>query len=81
MPFKGLPDKAYKQWEAVYKSSKAAGDSESKAAKKAWGTVKKKYKKVGDKWVSKTTSAKASKIFNLINILLSGVLNNDKQKH
>lgn len=81
MPFKGLPNKAYQQWEAVYKSAKAAGDSESKAAQKAWGTIKKKYKKVGNNWVKKTSSTNASKIFNLINILLSGVLNNDKQKH
>jgi len=78
LPFKGLPNKAYQQWEAVYKSAKAAGDSESKAAQKAWGTIKKKYKKIGNNWVKKTTSIKASKIFSLINILLSEVNINDK---
>jgi hypothetical protein len=79
LPFKGLPNKAYQQWEAVYKSAKAAGDSESKAAKKAWGVIKKRYKKVGKRWVKKTTSTKASRIFKLINIILSEVENYDKK--
>ena len=50
-PFKGLPVAAFKIWEKVYKAAKHAGDSEEKAAKKAWGAVKHSYKKAGDKWV------------------------------
>ena len=54
MPFKNLPDAANKLWESVYNSSKDNGDSEEIAAKKAWATVSRAYKKVGDKWVKKS---------------------------
>ena len=39
MPTGTLPASGKKLWEKVYNDSKAAGDSEEKAAKKAWGAV------------------------------------------
>ena len=51
---RGLPKKANDMWKKVYQSALDAGDSEEKAAKKAWGTVEKSYKKVGDKWVKRS---------------------------
>lgn len=40
MPTGNLPAEAKKIWEKVYNEAKNAGDSEEKAAKKAWGSVK-----------------------------------------
>jgi len=40
MPTGNLPSSAKKIWEKVYQAAKADGDSEEKAAKKAWGAVK-----------------------------------------
>jgi len=51
---RGLPKKANDMWKKVYQSALDAGDSEEKAAKKAWGAVEKSYKKVGDKWVKRS---------------------------
>jgi len=51
---RGLPKKANEIWKKVYQSATDAGDSEEKAAKKAWGAVEKSYKKVGDKWVKRS---------------------------
>lgn len=51
---RGLPKKADEIWKKVYQSAIDAGDSEEKAAKKAWGAVEKSYKKVGDKWVKRS---------------------------
>ena len=60
---RGLPKKADDIWEKVYQSAIDSGDSEEKAAKKAWGAVEKSYKKVGDKWVKRSkNSAEADKI-------------------
>lgn len=52
MPTGNLPPKAKALFEKVYEDAKAKGDSEEKAAKKAWGAVKNAgWKKVDDKWV------------------------------
>lgn len=51
---RGLPKKADDIWEKVYQSAIDAGDSEEKAARKAWGAVEKSYKKVGDKWIKRS---------------------------
>ena len=51
---RGLPKKANDMWKKVYQSALDAGDSEDKAAKKAWGAVEKNYKKVGDKWIKRS---------------------------
>jgi len=60
---RGLPKKADDIWEKVYQSAIDAGDSEEKAARKAWGAVEKSYKKVGDKWVKRSKkSAEANQI-------------------
>lgn len=40
MPTGSLPESGKKLWEKVYNDAKAAGDSEEKAAKKAWGAVR-----------------------------------------
>jgi hypothetical protein len=40
MPTGSLPKSGKDLWEKVYKDAKAKGDSEEKAAKKAWGAVK-----------------------------------------
>lgn len=69
MPFKNLPDKANRQWEYVYNSSLESGDDESTAAAKAWGVVKKKYVKKGDKWVKKQ-SLKSNSIIESINEII-----------
>lgn len=56
MPFKNMPEAAFKIWENVYNSAKDAGDSDEKAAKKAYGALKNagwhKDEKT-DKWVHK----------------------------
>lgn len=58
-----LPKKANEIWKKVYQSAIDAGDSEDKAAKKAWGAVEKSYKKVGDKWIKRSKkSAEANQI-------------------
>jgi len=54
VPFKNLPEPANKLWENVYNASKAKGDTEEIAAKKAWSAVSGAYKKVGDTWVKKS---------------------------
>jgi len=52
MPTGNLPSKAKALWERVYEQAKADGDSEEKAAKKAWGAVKNAgWHKKDDKWV------------------------------
>lgn len=51
---RGLPKKANDMWKSVYKSAVDSGDSEEKAARKAWGAVEKSYKKIGDKWVKRS---------------------------
>lgn len=52
MPTGNLPAKAKALWEKVYEAAKAKGDSEEKAAKKAWGAVKNAgWHKKEDKWV------------------------------
>lgn len=77
MPFKNMPKEANDLWEKVYNSSKEAGDSEEKAAKKAWGTVKKSYKKVGDKWVKKESKINSDVFIDLDQIeAYSAVLEN-----
>lgn len=49
-----LPAEAKKMWEEIYqKAKKEYGGDEEKAAKTAWAAIKKKYKKEGDKWVTK----------------------------
>lgn len=57
MPFKNMPEAAFKIWERVYESSKKEGDSDEKAAKKAYGALKRAgwYKdEKTDKWVHKS---------------------------
>jgi len=54
MPFKNLPEEAFRLWEQVYEASKKAGDSEKVAARKAWTAVKKGWKKGTDgRWHKK----------------------------
>lgn len=49
--FNNLPDGGKKIAMEVLNDRLAAGDSEEKAIKKAWGAVKRTYKQVDDKWV------------------------------
>lgn len=51
---KTLPDKAKSIWVNVFNLALEEGDSEETAARKAWGAVKKKFVKKGDKWVPKS---------------------------
>lgn len=51
---KKLPKKAFDLWEATFKAAKSKY-SESRAAKIAWSAVKKKFKKVEDKWVARAS--------------------------
>jgi len=76
---RGLPKKANEIWQNVYQSAIDAGDSEDKAAKKAWGAVEKSYKKVGDKWVKR--SKKTVESGQIIEYLrsLKNVLNEQKR--
>ena len=76
LPFKNLPNKANRQWEHVYNSSLESGDDESTAATKAWGVVKKKYVKKGDKWVKKQ-SLKSSTILEAINKIFKSIRKED----
>ncbi len=58
MPFKNMPEAAFKIWGNVYNSAKDAGDSDEKAAKKAYGALKNAgwYKdEKTDKWVHKAS--------------------------
>jgi cation transport regulator len=48
---KTLPTAAQKQFLKVVNSALDSGDSEERAFKKAWGVIKKNYKKEGGKWV------------------------------
>lgn len=50
---KKLPIKGQKLWEAAYKAAKAKGLGPKESAKVAWSTVKKKYTKKGDSWISR----------------------------
>ena len=52
---KRLPKKARQIWESTYNSAKAKHGPE-RASKIAWGAVKNKYKKEGNKWVLKGRS-------------------------
>jgi len=74
-----LPKKANEIWKKVYQSAIDAGDSEDKAARKAWGAVEKSYKKVGDKWVKR--SKKTVESGQIIEYLrsLKNVLNEQKR--
>jgi len=76
---RGLPKRANEIWKKVYQSAIDAGDSEDKAAKKAWGAVEKSYKKVGDKWVKR--SKKTVESGQIIEYLrsLKNVLNEQKR--
>jgi len=60
---KGAPEGLSKMWDSVYQSALKTykGDKE-KAAAAAWAAVKKKYKKVGDKWVLKKKSTNNSQL-------------------
>ena len=56
MPIKTLmklPKEARSMWETTYKAAEKQY-GEERAAKIAWASVKKKFKKVGDKWVART---------------------------
>ncbi|HCF38394.1 MAG TPA: hypothetical protein DER56_04870 [Thermosipho africanus] len=65
-----IPKKAAEMWGAVYKSSLNEGDTEETAAKKAWGVVKKQYKKVKGKWVKRKKPLKSSvDIYDVINYI------------
>ena len=76
---RGLPKKADEIWKEVYQSAIDAGDSEEKAARKAWGAVEKNYKKEGDKWVKR--SKKTVESGQIIEYLrsLKNVLNEQKR--
>ena len=74
-----LPKKANEIWKKVYQSAIDAGDSEDKAAKKAWGAIEKSYKKVGDKWIKRSKkSAEANQIVAYLRSL-KNVLNEQKR--
>ena len=70
-----MPKKANDMWKKVYQSALDAGDSEEKAAKKAWGAVEKSYKKVGEKWVKRSSkkSVESNRIFEYIRSLNNAV--------
>lgn len=50
-----LPPKAQRMWEDVYESARSPerGFSEERAAKMAWGAVKRFYRKKGGVWVAR----------------------------
>src|SRR5512139_1728767 len=54
MPTGTLPASGKKIWESVYQEAKKSGDSVETAAQKAWGAVKRSFKKVDGKWVKKS---------------------------
>ncbi len=71
---RGLPKKANAIWKEVYQSALDAGDSEEKAARKAWGVVEKSYKKVGEKWVKRSKkSVESERIFEYIRSLNNAI--------
>ena len=51
-----LPVAAQRIFRGAFNSAVAGGKSESSARKIAWGAVKVKYRKLGDKWVKKELS-------------------------
>ena len=54
---KKLPKPAQTMWESTYKTAKAKY-GEERAGKIAWAAIKKKFKKVGEKWVAKSSDFK-----------------------
>lgn len=58
----GLPAKAKRQWERVYDSAQARGYSQERAAKQAWGAVKRSYRKVRGRWVRKNPEPRDSSL-------------------
>lgn len=54
---KKLPKRAAAIWESTFQAAKSKF-GEERAAKIAWTAVKKKFKKVGDKWVAKYEGSK-----------------------
>ncbi|AIC17228.1 ChaB family protein [Nitrososphaera viennensis] len=59
--FKKAHDSALKQYKNPNKRRSKSDTAEGVAQKVAWSAVKKKYKKSGDKWVSKGSSSRRSK--------------------
>ena len=55
MPTGTLPPAGKCQFEKVYKAALAEYGDEGTAARVAWASVKKKYVKVGDRWVRRTS--------------------------
>ena len=55
---KNLPKGAQKIAVSVFNAALKNGSSEDEARIAAWGAIKQKYKKVGDKWVAKSFSVK-----------------------
>ena len=58
---KRLPKAAREMWEAIYKEAKPKY-GEDRAGKIAWAAVKKKFKKVEDKWVAKAKDLNISTV-------------------
>ena len=58
---KNLPKGAISIWVSTF-NAVAKEASEGNARKAAWSNVKKKYKKIGDKWVKKTTESTKMKL-------------------
>ena len=54
---KSLPKGAQRLWIRTFNSVAKDTGSETSARQAAWGNVKKRYKKVGDKWVRKTNGS------------------------
>jgi len=49
-PPRTLPPKARRMWSHAYDGAVARGYSRERAAKQAWGAVRKRYHKVGNRW-------------------------------
>ena len=64
--FKNLPVGAKRIALRVINDVLARGGSEESAFKQAWSAIKKKYKKVGDKWVKKEVDNTAEHEFNFL---------------
>jgi hypothetical protein len=54
MPLGTLPESGKKVWESVYQESKKSGDDVKTAAQKAWGAVKRGFRKKDGKWIKKS---------------------------
>jgi cation transport regulator len=59
--FRKAHESALKQYKSPGKRRRKSDTAEAVAQKVAWSAVKKKYRKSGDKWVSKSSNNRRSK--------------------